>query len=251
MSAFLNAVRFLTIIPVPGGGQMEPGKMGRSVAFFPLVGLLLGLITAGLNWLIGRFLPASVTAILLVLAMTVLTGGLHLDGLMDTCDGVFVRRTPEERLRIMDDSRVGSFGVIGGALVILSKYAVLTSLPGTRIFEVLVLTPVVSRFLMAWAVFAFPCARPEGLGFMFKQSVNVLSFAVATVTALAIIFIAAGLPGLAITAAVWIIITLAALYLKSRLNGLTGDTYGALNELAEVAVLIILSALSMAHPASL
>ena len=98
MDAFLNAVRFLTVIPVPGGGKMKTEKMGRAVAFFPLVGLLLGLVLAGVNWLMAQFLPVPVTAILLVAAMTVLTGGLHLDGMMDTCDGVFVRQTPEERL---------------------------------------------------------------------------------------------------------------------------------------------------------
>jgi adenosylcobinamide-GDP ribazoletransferase len=248
MNAFLNAVRFLTVIPAPGGGNTRPEEMGRSVAFFPLVGLMLGLALTGLNWLLARFLPASVTAILLIAAMTVLTGGLHLDGLMDTCDGVFVRHTPKERLRIMDDSRVGAFGVIGGIIIVLTKYATLSSLPAGTMTAALVLAPVTGRYLMAWSVFAFPCARPEGLGWLFKRGVNAVSFAVATVTALAIIFFAAGFPGLAMTVAVWVIKSLAALYLKSRLNGLTGDTYGALNELAEVTVLILFSALSMVHP---
>jgi adenosylcobinamide-GDP ribazoletransferase len=167
---------------------------------------------------------------------------------MDTCDGVFVHRTPEERLRIMDDSRVGAFGVIGGVLFILTKYAVISTLPVDIMPAALLTAPVVGRYLMVWAVFAFPSARREGLGWLFKQGLSVTGVVFATVTALVIVFFTAGFSGLAPTAATWVIISFAGLYLKHRLGGLTGDTYGALNELAEVLVLIIFSALSMTHP---
>jgi adenosylcobinamide-GDP ribazoletransferase len=251
VEAFFNAVRFLTVIPVPRGSRARAEVMGRAIAFFPLVGFFIGLITAGLNGLLSRILPAPVTGILLVALTIVLTGGLHLDGLMDTCDGVFVRQTPEERLRIMDDPRVGAFGVTAGILVILTKYTVLASLPAGTVPEALLVMPVVGRFLMTWVVFAFPAARTEGLGWLFKQGTSATGFTVAAATALAMVFGIAGLAGLAITATALIIISLSGIYIRHRLGGLTGDTYGALNELAEVLVLVMFSGLAMLYPVGL
>ncbi len=233
----------MTVIPVPGGEKSDVAVMGRSTAYFPVIGLVLGLVLAGLNWLFRMIFPGTLTAALLVAVMTVFTGGLHLDGLMDTCDGVFVRRTPEERLRIMDDTHAGAFGVIGAILIIMLKFAAVSGLPALNIWRPLIAAPVISRFFMTFAVFAFPYARPEGLGRIFKQETNAARFIIALVLTLAIVSIAAGIPGLAILAVTWAIITLAAVYFKRRLGGLTGDTYGAINEIAEVIVLIAFTAL--------
>ena len=87
--------------------------VGRSTAFFPLVGLLIGLVLAGLNWVFGLFLPPPITIGLLIVALAVVTGALHLDGFVDTCDGLAGHKTVEERWRVMHDSRAGAFGIIG------------------------------------------------------------------------------------------------------------------------------------------
>lgn len=243
MEALLNALRFLTIIPVPGPVNTRPVNAGRSLIFFPVVGLLIGLIAAGLDRLVTRWFPAPVTGALIIALTIVLTGGLHLDGLMDTVDGIFVRQTPEERLLIMDDSRVGAFGVTAAVLDILIRYSVLSGLPEGKLTEVWLLPPVVGRYLMTWSLFAFPAARKAGLGWLFKQGASLRVFAGTTGLAMVLIYSIAGSSGLIITASTWVIITIGGLYCKARLGGLTGDTCGALNEMAELSVLLIYSSL--------
>lgn len=232
---FLAALRFLTIIPVPGG---DPQRLGRSQVFFPLVGLLLGLMLVGLDWVLSPFLPVFLLNALLLLAMVVVTGALHLEGFVDTCDGLAVRSSSEERLNIMSDSRVGAFGVVGVVSLLLLKYAALLSLPDSSRIVTLLLMPVLSRWGMVYAIFAFPPARSEGLGAIFKSQATTLRFIPATLLALAIAVFVGEWAGLALMAALAIMFVAVGSYLARRLGGLTGDTYGALNELGEVAVLL-------------
>ncbi|HAZ31950.1 MAG TPA: adenosylcobinamide-GDP ribazoletransferase, partial [Dehalococcoidia bacterium] len=103
--------------------------MGRSIGYFPLVGLVLGAVLVGIDQLLGLFLPPLLVSALLVVSLILLTGALHLDGLMDTCDGFAVRSSAAERLRVMADSRVGGFGVVGVCCLILLKYISLITMP--------------------------------------------------------------------------------------------------------------------------
>src|SRR2546421_11143822 len=125
------AVRFLSILPLPDPLQRietesETTSSARLVlgsGYFSLVGLLLGLLLSLLTLLLDPLLPHLVVAALLVVALLLLTGGLPLDGLMDSCDGLFGGKTPERRLEIMRGSRVGRFGVLGGVCALLLKFA--------------------------------------------------------------------------------------------------------------------------------
>ena len=126
--AFLAALQFLTIVPPLIRRPFTAVELGRSVGWFPLVGLLLGGVLAGTDRVLGLVFPPAVSAALLLAVWVLLTGGLHLDGFLDSCDGLFGGRTPEARLRIMRDERVGAYAVIGGVLLLLMKYACLTSL---------------------------------------------------------------------------------------------------------------------------
>lgn len=240
---FLAALRFLTIIPLPGG-KLSPREVGRSIAYFPAVGAIIGLILVGLNQLLGLFLPSAVVNILLVVSLAIISGGLHLDGFVDTCDGMGGHKTAAQRRRVMKDSRAGAFGIIGVCCLLLVKYVSLNSVPTCWLVPTLVLMPVLSRWAMVYTVFAFPYAKPSGLGKAFKQEANRLGFLVATIIALAIAVIPAQLAGLVIMFGVWIIVTVTASYLKSRFGGLTGDTYGAINEMTEVLVLILVCLLA-------
>jgi adenosylcobinamide-GDP ribazoletransferase len=249
---FLAALSFLTIIPVPHRREANPEEVGRSIGYFPVVGVIIGLILAGLNWLLGRFLPLAVVNGLLIVSLVVISGALHLDGFVDTCDGIAGHKTVEDRWRIMHDSRAGAFGVVGAFLLLLVKYVSLSSVPENLMMATLVLMPVVSRWTMVYAVFAYPYARPEGLGTVFKQGANWQRFAIATIITLAIAIGLARLAnvayfylaGLAIMLGIWIIIMAMATYLKRKFSGLTGDTYGAINEVAEVGVLILVCLLA-------
>jgi adenosylcobinamide-GDP ribazoletransferase len=249
---FLSALRFLTIIPVPLWREASPKEVGGSLSYFPVVGFIIGLILAVLNWLLSLILPPAVVNGWLIAAMVLLSGSLHLDGFIDTCDGLAGHRTVEDRWRIMHDSRSGAFGIVGAVVLLLVKYASLSSVPSNLMTATLVTMPVVSRWAMVYAVFAYPYARPAGLGRVFKEGASGPGLALATVFTLVVAMGAAWwaktnyfyLVGLVIVFGTWLITLLMATYLKRKLAGLTGDTYGAINEVAEVGVLLIVGLLA-------
>ena len=246
---FLAALKFLTIIPLPHRRGGSPEEIGRSIVYFPVVGLIIGLILAGLNWLLGLLLPSAVVNGLLIVSLVVISGALHLDGFVDTCDGIAGHKPVEDRWQIMHDSRAGAFGIIGVVLLLLVKYVALNSVPESLLMITLVLMPVVGRWAMVYAVFAYPYARPAGLGKEFKQVASWQRFTIATVITVAAAVVLAWLAdmayfylaGLAIMFGIWVIIVSMAAYLKRKFSGLTGDTYGAINEVTEVGVLILVT----------
>ncbi len=241
---FLAALKFLTIIPLPWRREASPEELEGSIGYFPVIGLIIGLILAGLNWLLGLFLPSVVVYDLLIVFMVVISGALHLDGFVDTCDGIAGHKTVEDRWRVMHDSRAGAFGIVGVFLLLLVKYVSLNSVPENLLMVTLVLMPVVSRWAMVYTVFAYPYARPAGLGKIFKQETSWQGFTAATLIALAVAAILARLAGLVIMISIWVIVVGMAAYLKRKFSGLTGDTYGAINETTEVCVLILVCLLA-------
>ncbi|MBA7627445.1 Adenosylcobinamide-GDP ribazoletransferase [subsurface metagenome] len=241
---FLAALSFLTVIPLPRRREVSPEQVGRSIGYFPVVGIIIGLILAGLYWLLRLVLPSAVVSGLLLVCLVVLTGGLHLDGFVDTCDGIAGHKTPEARWQVMHDSRAGAFGIVGVCCLLIVKYVSLNSVPDSLMMMTLVLMPVVSRWAMVYAVFAYPYARPSGLGKVFKQAASRRRLAIATLVALAVAIPWFRLAGLVIMLGVWVIVVAMAAYLKRKFSGLTGDTYGAINEVAEVGVLILVCLLA-------
>jgi cobalamin 5''-phosphate synthase/cobalamin synthase len=237
---FWIALRFLTIIPSPFRGEPGTQKLGRSLSYFPVVGLVIGGILFGIDRGLGLILPFAVVNALLIVALIILTGALHLDGLIDTCDGL-AGNSPERRLEIMSDSHVGAFGIVGVCCLLLLKYAALLSLPDASRMAALLLMPTLSRWTMAYAIFAFPgISKTPGLGAIFKQQATWQRLTIATLVTLVAVTVLMSWQGVVLMGGVWVIILGVSYLLRSRLGGLTGDTYGAANELAEVLVLILL-----------
>jgi len=237
---FWIAWQFLTIIPSPSRYQGYSAEdLGRSISFFPIVGFFLGLVLFGLDYLLGLFLPPMVLNILLIIALVILTGALHLDGFVDTCDGLVVRSSASDKLKIMADTQVGVFGVVGGCCLVLTKFAALYALPEELRASALILMPVLSRWGMVYAIYAFFPAKKEGLGWAAKQKTNWKGMAAATIFALVMAFALLSWWGAALLAALSLIIWAVSKYLSSRFGGVTGDNYGAINEFAEVTVLIL------------
>jgi adenosylcobinamide-GDP ribazoletransferase len=238
----LAALQFLTVVPIKCNFTNQ--EIGRSSTYFPVVGLFIGLVLLGLNYILKLILPPALVNLLLLSVLVVVSGGLHLDGLADTMDGMAGHRTPDRRLEIMRDSRIGGFGAIALVLVLLVEYVFLNSIQGNWFLYSLVLAPVLSRWAMVSSIFAHPYARSEGLGKAFKQVVNWQQFWIATLIS---VIVAVGLfrvAGMVVMAFTWLIFTLVAFYFRGRLKGLTGDTYGAINEIAFIAVLVIVNVLS-------
>jgi len=234
---FWAAFQFLTIFPTPLHHDADAKVFGESLAYFPLVGLILGAILFGLQYGLNLLLPAPVTNALVIMALVILTGAHHLDGLIDTCDGVFAGKTVKRRLAIMADTRIGTFGIAGAILVLLLKYASLSAVP---MLPALLLMPTLSRWAMVVAIFTFPYAKSSGMGLAFKQGATWQRLAIATAIALVAAVVLLTWRGLVLMTALCAIIFGTAVYLNCRLRGLTGDTYGAINELAEVSVLLLL-----------
>lgn len=234
--SFLAALQLLTSIPVSLKVETGPARIGRATVWFPVVGLIIGGVLALLNWLLLFILPPAVVNALIISALVMITGALHLDGLADACDGLAGHRTAEERWQVMRDSRIGAFGVVGIFLVLLVKYAALNNIPDGWMPPTLLFLPAVSRWAMVYAIFAFPYARPEGLGTAYKQATGWPQFTVASVFTLVVaaaLFPLFSFMGFILIFGIWVITTLFAFYLKYKFAGLTGDTYGAINEVAE------------------
>ncbi len=239
---FFTALQFLTIIPVPWRRELSPEELGRATVYFPLVGLFIGLVMAGWYWLLDLFLPRAVADVLVIVSLVVISGALHLDGFIDTCDGIAGHKSVEDRWRVMRDSRAGGFGVVGACCLLLVKFISLNNVPELLLTATLVLMPVLSRWAMVYAIFAYPYARPSGLGRGLKQQTRWFRFTIATLItfAVAVVLTFPKLSGLAMMLGIWGIVAVMATYLNRKFSGLTGDTYGAVNEVAEVSVLIII-----------
>jgi adenosylcobinamide-GDP ribazoletransferase len=240
VTPFLAALQFLTIAPPLVRRPFTPPEMGRAVGYFPLVGVLLGGLLAGLDSGLGFIFPPSVAAGLVLSAWVVLTGALHLDGFLDACDGLFGGHTPEARLHILRDERVGAFALAGGVLLLVVKYAALAAVPGRAV--ALVLAPTLGRWGMALAVVAFPYARPDGLGRDVKDHAAWRQAVLATGVALAASWLVGGWPGLAVMLLAGVTTWAGACFALGRLPGLTGDIYGAICEAVEAVILLFFAA---------
>ncbi|HYA98849.1 MAG TPA: adenosylcobinamide-GDP ribazoletransferase [Ktedonobacteraceae bacterium] len=242
---FAAAAQFLSLLPVPGSAQLfhkheDIPHIVVGCEYFPVVGVLLACLLWLCSLLLTPLVPKLVLAALLVAALVILTGGLHLDGLMDTCDGLFGGSTRERKLEIMHDSRVGSFGVLAGVCILLLKFAVFASLKSHALPSALLIALPSARWAMVVALRVFPSARPTGLGVAYHKAITTRRLLITGIISLAIVLIAGQLIGLI----VWIAITLISVLLGYRmtqsLGGLTGDTYGAIEEVTESIALLLL-----------
>jgi adenosylcobinamide-GDP ribazoletransferase len=234
-------VSFLTVVPVRAIRIPPDASFGRAVSYFPLVGALLGAFVAGVDSVCGQVLPRPVVTVLDLALVGVLTGGLHLDGLIDACDGLLGGHDRERRLEIMRDSRAGSFGVICAALVLLLDFAALGGMYGRQRAAALIVAPTLGRWAMAVAVWAFPYARSAGRGTVFKLGLRPYHILQAGCWTALI----ASVVGYSLFWPVCLGILLATglgRWAAARLGGLTGDVYGAICELTTAAAFVLCAA---------
>ncbi len=223
-----TALTFLTVLPL---GYQENPRPGRAFAYFPLVGLLIGAVLAGVAALEGID-PARRAFVVLVL-WVLSTGGLHLDGFGDGCDGLLATTTPQRRLEIMKDPRAGSWAVVGLVLLLLGKWiAVRDVAPLT-----LLLAPALGRWSIVLAAFFFPDARAGGLATHFRAGFGPWQVGAATIV---VLMAAAMLQHLALLLVPLLIVAVIGRWAARRLGGgITGDVYGFLCELTEVTCLLL------------
>jgi adenosylcobinamide-GDP ribazoletransferase len=236
MISIIAAFQFLTIFPTIIHRMFTSQEMGRAVAYFPLVGIALGFLLYAVNYFSQLIFPVSVSAALTLFAWIIFTRAFHLDGFMDTCDGLFGGFTPERRLEIMKDSRMGAFGTIGGILVLLTKYSALHS--SLNLFAALLLAATLGRFASPLVIYFFPYAREDGLGIEMKRNVGFREIMISTFITIIFSFFVSNWVGLMLMLASAIIAFLIALYVMRLIPGLTGDIYGTVTTVVEMFVLI-------------
>ena len=243
MGRLIAAIRFLTIIPVPGRVGTGENNMAMSLPFFPILGLLIGMAAAGLSQVLWHFFPPLPAAVLIVIFLVAVSGGLHLDGLCDTADGFFSARPRERILEIMRDSRVGAMGVMAIVLTVILKVAALESHGAENIWVVVLLMPLAGRCSLLVLMAILPYARPEGgLATLFYSRSSKLSALWGVCLLLAIGALAAGPAGFAAAGICLGVIFLFAGFCRMKIGGATGDTLGAGCELAETVVALAFAA---------
>ncbi|BCS55223.1 adenosylcobinamide-GDP ribazoletransferase [Geobacter sp. SVR] len=243
MRLYLIAMQFLTIIPLPFDTRCQKEDLGRATALFPLAGLTIGVLLAGLNWLIAARLPRPLADALLITALTVITGALHLDGLADVCDGLAARGSRERFLTIMKDSHVGAAGAVAVALGLLLKWQALLAVPAELKWQALLFFPILSRFCQVQTIVRARAARSDGLGSAFADTADMGRIVIAAGITLAAAWLLMGPKGLATLALLALLTWLLRIWSHRRLGGITGDVIGCINELNEIVALILIAAL--------
>ncbi|MHB1699390.1 MAG: adenosylcobinamide-GDP ribazoletransferase [Acidobacteriaceae bacterium] len=240
-SDFLAAVQFLTRAPMPNLAY-DPDSLSRSVKFFPVVGLLIGSVAALLHLLIAPHLPRLVTALLVIVFLAAATGCLHEDGLADTADGFGGGSNREQILVILKDSRIGSYGGVALTLSLLARVLLLASLPLAQVPQYLIAAHVLCRWTTLPLSYYLAPARSQQDAAGVGQGARIASLTTRGTLLVGSIFTVAICIWLLRThAAAGIVATLlvtllSGLYFQRRIRGVTGDCFGAANQLAEIAV---------------
>ncbi len=256
LALFFTAAQFLTRLPTPAVRDFDPSSLSQSLRYFPLVGVLVGLINVGVWWLSSLRLPASVSIGLMLAASAVLTGALHEDGFADACDGFGGATAPDRVLAIMKDSRIGAYGAIGVLLMLGLKCTELIALPSALFPLVVIAAHSMSRWCAIGLIWRLAYVRADGEA-KAKPFAGRLSGSAWTLSGLIGI---AGFAPLAVAWARWsggasgpalgaavlgagaaaaaLAALLAAVYFRRRIGGYTGDCLGAAQQLAELAFLL-------------
>ena len=239
MNAFFAALQFLTLFPRPRWMQHSTSEVGRSAIFFPVVGLILGLILVLVNFLLLPFASAGLLSVILVTLLAFMTRGLHLDGVGDTFDGLGAGSDRDRVLSIMDDSHTGVFGLIAIVLVLFFKIHALESIDVDR-WRALLVAPILGRWAMVLLAYRSQAAKP-GLGSNLIEHLQTKHFLLATLVTLLLVAAIWRRNGIVMMAWVAVFTIASKNYFYRRIGGVTGDTFGAVGELSETSVMVLLA----------
>ncbi len=237
---FLIALTFLTRLPGPSGLEHSEGRLARSARYFPLVGVIVGLIGGVVYFLCSMLFTPLVSAGLAIMASVMATGALHEDGLADSSDGLGALRDRDRALDIMRDSRIGTFGATALLLSFGLRWASLSALAGNDGLIAMVLAHTISRAVLVPVLMSGHRARTRGLASSIAGGVRAGEVLVALLLAFAVAMIVP-VPGLVAIAAAVVVAGMQLAFILRFLGGYTGDGLGAIQQVSEIAVLVALS----------
>ncbi|WP_251860176.1 adenosylcobinamide-GDP ribazoletransferase [Clostridium sp. Marseille-Q2269] len=241
LNDFLLMIQFFTRIPINKNLECKKENFKRGAFFLPVVAFIIGGIEYLIYLALKDFLPTNVIIVLLILFTAIITGGLHIDGLADTCDGFFSLRDKERIIEIMKDSRIGSYGTIALVMDLLLKYQLLYSLVIKGYSIAIILAPIIGRISILFLCLSNKTAKKNGSGNIFIGNMSKAIVFCITIITLGISTYFLGIKS-AIIPFISVLLITYILYLLclNKINGLTGDTLGACNELGEITFLLIL-----------
>ncbi|MCX7816142.1 MAG: adenosylcobinamide-GDP ribazoletransferase [Syntrophales bacterium] len=246
IKSFLATIQFLTVLPLPRYLRQEPQMLAGSQVHFPMVGMIIGIIVATIDTCLQNTLPIQTRSVMVVILFAVITGGLHLDGLADTADGLFsLRNNREKVLEIMRDSRLGAMGAITLVLILGLKMASLSEVPANLRQAIIILAPTAGRTAITCTLTFMPYARSEEsivLTFLKRRSPWHALWGIGFLLALSVLQFKAH--GVIICVISLCVALMFAIWIKAKLGGFTGDTLGALSEVSETAVIVMGTLLS-------
>lgn len=257
VASFILAFQFFTRIPLPMKIEFESKTLQQGTLILPLIGGVIGTILWCFGIAMNTLFPPIVTASLTLTFCVYLTGALHLDGLLDTADGVYSQRTGPDMLRIITDSRIGAFGAIVGILILILKFSLFYALLDAHVFSILIILPMIwSRFMLIVVIVNKPYYSEEaGIGALYEGmnfSHILKTFGLSVLLSLIIGIFSVKF----LNISSWYFVAMCGMILMSnllamqiiarqlikQLGGLTGDVYGAINEICEIISLMILVA---------
>lgn len=239
MKSFLIALKFLTILPVGKNLEIQDKELAKSASYFPLVGALIGLLLVAVDFILRSLFPDSIVNLFILITLIIVTGALHLDGFMDSIDGLFSGKDKNRILEIMRDSKVGSFAVLAVICLLLLKFSFLNEIQPNVRYSILILMPALSRWGVVYLAKIYPYARKTiGTGEPFARLVGIKELIEATLFMAILIGLLLQLKGIIVWLAVFVVLILLNKWINKKIGGMTGDTYGAIIETLEVVTLV-------------
>ena len=238
MREFLIALQFLTTLPVKIERKIKEEEYGRSLGWFPAAGITIGIVLVSVSYIFG-FLPSLALAAVILAASVLITGGIHLDGFADTCDSLAGFTTKERDLEIMRDSRVSAMGAIGILTLLPLTLSLLAGIPKDGLWKALIVMPAFARWSQALACYSSKYARADGKAKYFIEHAGRREVITGAIVTLILALLLMNVEGVGIFLISFFLILLFITFINRKFGGMTGDTIGAVNEIAEVLVLCL------------
>src|SRR5665647_543479 len=243
---FLLFFQFFTRIPINKSLNCDKENFRRGSIFFPVVGLFIGVVQWLVYYILIKVLPINITSVFVVIIPIVVTGGLHVDGLGDTCDGFFSFKGDKYKIiEIMKDSTVGTYATIAVVFDMLVRYAAVCTVIEINLPLILIATPIIARFTVVFISFIGKNAKETGSGNIFIGNIDVKRLVIAAIITISFGTLLIGFnQGIILIVSALLLSFLFNKFCESKITGLTGDTLGANNELVEILTMILFIAIN-------
>ena len=235
---FIILIQFMTRIPIPIKVDYSEKKLGKSIKFFPLVGLIIGLILYCTHFLKNILYSKTIIAVILIIVEIMTVGIIHIDGLGDTFDGLFSYAKKERMLEIMKDSRIGTNGAVVLILYFITKIALISEIIAINP-KYLIIFPIIARFSTSTNTGLADYARKSGMSNAIISENGIFEVIFSLVLTNILVFFIIGSKGTVTVFVALLFIILFMLNVRKKIGGITGDTMGASLELTSILVLFL------------